>query len=267
MGSDDLAALIEGATAYESLLVPALFEEWSGRMIDAVQVRPGNRVLDVACGTGVLARAAAARATPDGSVTGVDPGLGMLSVARWRAPDIAWREGTAEALPFPDQSFDAVVSQFGLMFFADRLRAIREMMRVLRSGGRIAVAVWDSLENIPAYAAEVALVRRVAGEHPANALRAPFAFGDRNELTTLFADAGAPWTAVTTHRGMARFPSLRSMIEADIFGWLPLMGAPLTPDQTQQVLKEAHEALRPYVAADGKLIFEVSAHIVAGTKP
>jgi len=191
----------------------------------------------------------------------------MLAVARRLAPNITWREGTAEALPLPDESFDAVVSQFGLMFFADRLRALREMIRVVRRGGHIAVAVWDSLENIPAYAAEVALVQRIAGKRPADALRAPFVLGDRNELTALFAEAGAPWVSVTTHHGMGRFPTLRSMMEADIFGWLPVMGAPLTEDHLQQVLKGAPEVLGSYVGGDGKLVFHISAHIVAGTKP
>ena len=267
MSNTDLAALIAGATAYEQLLVPALFQEWTSRVIAAAGIQPGHRVLDVACGTGVLARAAAACVTRSGSVTGLDPGPGMLTVAGRLAPGIEWRRGAAESLPFPDQSFDVAVSQFGLMFFADRQQGIREMLRVLVRGGGLAVAVWDALENIPAYAAEVALVQRVAGDRPADALRAPFALGDRKELTALFASAGAPWVTVTTHLGMARFPTLRSMVEADIFGWLPLMGTPLTDDQIQRVLKDADEVLSPYVTGDGKLAFQISAHIVAGTKP
>lgn len=71
----------------------------------------------------------------------------MLAVARQLEPAVDWREGFAESLPFPDESFDAVVSQFGLMFFTDRRQALREMLRVLVPGGRLAVAVWDSLEN------------------------------------------------------------------------------------------------------------------------
>src|SRR5262245_6199314 len=106
------------------------------RLADAVRIRPGERVLDVACGTGVLARQAASRVGSEGSVAGVDPSPGMLAVAKRLAPAIAWRQGTAEALPFEDGSFDAVVSQFGMMFFADRGRAIREMLRVLIPGGR-----------------------------------------------------------------------------------------------------------------------------------
>jgi ubiquinone/menaquinone biosynthesis C-methylase UbiE len=87
----------------------------------------------------------------------------MLAVARQRNPEITWQQGSAEALPFPDASFDAVVSQFGLMFFADRIRALSEMRRVLRPGGQMAVAVWASLQNTPAYEAVVRLLEQVAG--------------------------------------------------------------------------------------------------------
>lgn len=266
MDEHDLEALIAGATAYEELLVPALFQEWTARLIDATEIQPGHRVLDIACGTGVLARAAAARVTRNGAVIGLDPAPGMLAVAKRLAPEIEWRQGTAESLPFPDMSFDIAVSQFGLMFFADRRQAIREMLRVVNSGGRIGVAVWDSLENIPAYAAEVALVERIAGQRPADALRAPFALGEVDKLVALFTSCGASRVCATSHVGTAKFPTLHSMVEADIFGWLPLMGVPLSQDQSSQVLKEADDVLSSYVTTDGRAEFHISAHIVTGEK-
>ena len=100
------------------------------------------RVLDVACGTGVLTLDAADLVKPDGSVVGLDLDPGMLGVAKRKGPHIDWREASADAIPFEDSTFDAVVSQFGLMFFEDRLRGLTEMGRVARPGGRIAVAVW-----------------------------------------------------------------------------------------------------------------------------
>ena len=105
------------------------------------------------------------------------------------------------------------------MFFTDRRQALREMLRVLAPGGHLAVAVWDSLAHTPAYAAEVALLERVAGQRAADALRAPFVLGNREELTTLSASAGVLSIAITTLHGTAQFPSIRSMVEADLRGW------------------------------------------------
>src|SRR5262245_33654431 len=186
MSEPTLQAQIDAANAYEALFVPALFGQWAPKVADAAQIQSGQRVLDVACGTGILAREAASRIRSSGRVVGLDPGPGMLAVARRLAPGIEWREGAAESLPFANQSFDAVVSQFGLMFFRDRRQAVREMLRVLVPGGRLTVAVWDSLDNIPAYAAEVALLEQVAGRQAADALRAPFVLGDRKEMARLF---------------------------------------------------------------------------------
>jgi ubiquinone/menaquinone biosynthesis C-methylase UbiE len=257
---------IAAATAYEALHVPAIFRQWSGLVLDAAQVDPGDRVLDVACGTGVLAREAASRVGATGRVAGIDPGPGMLAVATRLAPGIEWRHGTAESLPYEDGTFDAVVSQFGLMFFADRRQALREMMRVLTPGGKIAVAVWDTLENSTAYRVEVALLEAKAGRPAADALRAPFVLGDRKELASLFESAGVASPVITTRTGTARFPSVRAMVEADLRGWLPLMGVPLEEEQIQDILAEAEQALAQYVTAEGEAVFDSPAHVVTGTK-
>jgi ubiquinone/menaquinone biosynthesis C-methylase UbiE len=170
MSEAGLQAQIDAANAYEALFVPALFQQWTARVVDAAQIQPGQRVLDVACGTGILAREVASRTGPTGSVVGLDLSPRMLAVAERLAPVVDWRQSAAESLPFPDESFDAVVSQFGLMFFTDGPRAFREMLRVLRPGGCLAVAAWDSLDNIPAYATELALLDRVAGRRASDAL-------------------------------------------------------------------------------------------------
>jgi SAM-dependent methyltransferase len=266
MTDSTLKAQIEAANAYESLFVPALFGQWSPKVADAAGIRPGERVLDVACGTGVLAREAATRSGSTGYVAGLDPIPGMLEVARQGAPGVEWREGVAESLPFADDSFDAVVSQFGLMFFTDRHQSLREMLRVLAPGGRLAVAVWDSLDNIPAYAAEVALLERLAGRPAADALRAPFVLGDRRELEGLFRDAGVGSVEVATHRGTARFESIRAMVESDLRGWLPVMGVMLPEEQIEQILQQAEQALGPYVREQAPAVSDLSAHIVTGAK-
>jgi SAM-dependent methyltransferase len=266
MSEPALQPQIDAANAYEALFVPALFRQWAPKVADAARVHDGERVLDIACGTGVLAREISKRVGSNGRVIGVDPIPGMLAVAKEHAPNIDWRQGTAESLPFDDESFAAVVSQFGLMFFTDRQQAIREMLRVLIPGGRLAVAVWDSLENIPAYASVVALLQETAGQQAADALRAPFVLGDRKELAKLFADAGVDSAEITTHDGVARFPSIRIMVEADLRGWLPLVGVNLSEDQISHILKGAEQTLSSYAAADGQVTFDLSAHVVTANK-
>ena len=266
MSDSDLQAQVAAAKAYEEFFVPALFGEWATRVAAVAQIQTGDHVLDVACGTGVLAREAMSRVGPSGFVAGLDASPGMLAVAAPLAPRIEWRQGTAEVLPYPDQRFDAVVSQFGLMFFADRRQALYEMHRVLKRGGHLAVAVWASLDRAPAYAAEVALVERLAGTRAADALRAPFVLGDPKELAHLVASASVMEATITTQPGVARFPSIRFMVEADLRGWLPLMGIVLTEDQIHRILQEAEHVLAAHVIAAGTMSFELAAHMVIGTK-
>jgi ubiquinone/menaquinone biosynthesis C-methylase UbiE len=125
---------IAAARAYEDLHVPALFQQWAPRVVDAAAIRQGHRVLDIACGTGILAREASSRLGNVGHVAGLDAARGMLAVAQQLAPSIDWKQGVAEELPYADNSFVVVISQFGLMFFQYRPAALREMLRVLVPG-------------------------------------------------------------------------------------------------------------------------------------
>jgi ubiquinone/menaquinone biosynthesis C-methylase UbiE len=117
----------DAAVAYENDFVPAIFAQWPPVLAEIAGMGSGDRVLDVACGTGILAREALARVGPSGRVTGLDLNEGMLAVARQLRPEIDWRHGDAAKLPFEDSAFDVVVSQFALMFFPDRVAALREM--------------------------------------------------------------------------------------------------------------------------------------------
>lgn len=259
---------VEAAASYQDKLVPALMEEWAPRVADAAHIRPGDRVLDVACGTGVLARAAASRAAPGGAVTGLDLAAGMLAIAARLSPGITWRQGSATALPFPDRSFDAVVSQFGLMFFPDPAGALREMMRVLVPGGRLAVAVWGSLADTPAYAAEVALAERHAGPTVADMLRQPFVLGEGSRLADLLRAAGIAGATVGLWPGRGRFPNIRSMVEVDVRDWLPLVGIVLDDALIEKILAEAETVLKPFVVQEGAGVsFASPAVVAAASKP
>lgn len=253
------------AEVYEEFFIPALFAEWPDRVAAAAHVQPGHSVLDVGCGTGILARTAAAHAGRTGAVVGIDVNDGMLAVAQRKAPYIDWKQGQAESLPFENSRFDVVVSQFALMFFDDRRTALREMMRVLRPGGRLAVAVWSSLDDTPGYAAMVSLLQRLFGDQAANALRAPYALGDKQELHSLFRDAGIADAGIATHPGTARFPSIRSWVYTDIKGWV--LADAFDDDKLSVLVAEAEQELQRFVNGDGTVAFDAPAHIVAASKP
>lgn len=262
--SDHEDPAVEAAWAYEGLHVGALFGQWVPQVLDAAGVASGSHVLDVACGTGIAARGALARVGPTGAVTGLDIGPGMLAVAERLEPGVRWVEGAAGQLPFDDDEFDATISQFGLMFFPDRVQAIGEMLRCTKPDGRVVVAVWDALERSEAYPISVELLQRRAGAAAADALRAPFVMGDTEELRALFGSAGATDVSIDTRHGTARFPSVRTMVEADLRGWLPVMGVDLDEALIESILEEAEtaEMLGQYATAGGEMVFDAPAHIV-----
>ena len=146
----------------------------------------GSQVLDLACGTGIIAREAAALLGPRGSITGVDLNARMLEIARANAPQdgarVEWHQGDATALPFAAECFDVLLCQQGLQFFPDKPAALREMRRVLKPGGRAGLCVWQSIEHSPCHLAIAATLHRHINADTAQRFRAPFAFGDEEAL-------------------------------------------------------------------------------------
>ena len=253
------------AEVYDELFVPALFAQWGPRLAEAGAIEPGQHVLDVGCGTGVLSCAAAERVGREGRVVGLDANEQMLAVARRKPAHVTWQSGRAESLPFDDASFDAVVSQFALMFFESKPTAIGEMLRVLRPRGRLAIAVWDAIERTPGYLALSGLLRELFGNDVADAMRAPFALGDRHELQRLLADAGAAGVEMTTQPGSVCFASIDAMISTErACVWT--LGGLLDEQQFGLLRRRAPDVLQPFVGRDGRVQFDCPAHIASATK-
>ncbi|MFQ5957954.1 MAG: methyltransferase domain-containing protein [Alphaproteobacteria bacterium] len=254
----------DAAETYEKHFIPALFGQWPPQVADAAIVATGDRVLDVACGTGVLAREAAKRVGPTGRVTGLDLNEGMLTVARRLSPEIEWRQGDATRLPFDDASFDVVVSQFALMYFPDRIAALKEMMRVLAPGGRLAVAVWAPFECAAGYVALTEIAERRCGQAAADVLKAPFVLGAEDELAELFRAAGIVGAKIETREGTTRFPSIEDFVHIEVKG-SPLDDL-LDDESYKALLAEAREGLKPFRANSGEVAFSMPAHIVTAHK-
>lgn len=265
MNSIPSTAVRPPAEVYDEQFVPALFQPFSRFLADTACLEPGQRVLDVACGTGVLACTAAERVGPGGAVIGLDANAEMLAVARRKPAAIEWIEGRAEALPFAEGDFDAVVSQFGMMFFDDRAGALREMHRVLRPAGRLAVAVCDAVERSPGYSALAELLQRLFGSRVSDAFRAPFAIGDASLLRSLCVQAGLPRAEIARIVATVRFASIDALVSTErACAWT--LGGLLDDEQFDRLLAESHGALRPFVQPDGGVAFEMPALVITTRK-
>jgi SAM-dependent methyltransferase len=261
--SESFQIPVEAAEAYEAAFVPAFFAQWAPILCDAAGVTTGHRVLDVACGTGIVARTAADRVGP-ANVVGVDLNEAMLTVARRVAADIDWRQGDVAALPLPDDAFDAVLCQMALMFFPDRIRALREMARVLTSGGIVAVLVPSSLDAQSAYGPFVDMAAQHAGAEARSLLSTYFSCGDLDDLAGAFAQAGLHVATTGTHLGIARFPTVDALVATEVDS-TPL-GARITTDVYEAIRAGARTVLTPFTTSDGRLEAPFEVHVVAASR-
>ena len=195
---------IEAAECYEAEFVPAFFAQWAPILCTAAAVTAGQTVLDVGCGTGIVARTAADLVAPAGSVTGLDLNEAMLTVARRVRPDVAWRQGDACALPFDEQTFDVVLSQMALMFVPDRTAALGEMGRVVKQGGAVGLLVPSELERQVAFAPFVDIVARHAGPEARSLMSSYFVCGSLDGLTALVETAGLTVTTAASRPASTR---------------------------------------------------------------
>jgi ubiquinone/menaquinone biosynthesis C-methylase UbiE len=251
---------------YATQLVPALFGPWAPLLVERAALHAGERVLDVACGTGAVARLAAPQVGPAGHVAGLDLNPGMLAQARAAAPPagavIDWREGNASALPFDASTFDAVFCQLGFQYFPDRQQAAREMRRVLKPGGRLVALVWRALEHSPGFAALAAALDKQVSPAAAAVMRAPFVFGDSTEaLHNLLSQAGFTNVRVGADVRMVRFASPDALVRYQVAG-SPLASHVAAADDSarEALMREVSAALQCYLNDDG-LAFPIEGQV------
>jgi ubiquinone/menaquinone biosynthesis C-methylase UbiE len=259
-----------GGTAaenYERFFVPAIGRPVAEDLIAAADLQPGERVLDVACGTGVVARLAAEAVAPSGKVKGLDVNPGMLAVAQKEAPRdtcIEWCEASAESMPLEDGAFDVVLCQMGLQFVPNKLAALREMRRVLVSGGRAYVTVPGPKPRLFAVMTD-ALARHINPE-AASFGDLVFSMNDAGELRELLRSAGFRDISVQSKPKGLSVPA-----PAD-FLWQYLYSTPLA-EKVSQLDEDTRDALECDVCVkweefvtDGSMSFQVGMTTAIGTR-
>lgn len=255
---------LEVAETYESRFVPALFADWAPHVVELGDVAPGQSVLDVACGTGVVARTAAQRVGPDGRVVGVDANPAMLTVAERVCPGVELRHADAAALPFEAATFDVVLCQMALMFFADREAAVREMRRVVTPEGTVVIMVPSSLDAQPAYKLLVELAASHAGPEAVAMLSAYWACGDLDELLATVRTAGLEVLSTRTRMGTARFASIDEFVAVEVES-TPVRER-LSDGEYDTLRREANTVLAGFITAEGTAEIPIEGHLVAGRR-
>jgi ubiquinone/menaquinone biosynthesis C-methylase UbiE len=253
------------AEAYERYLVPLLFAPGAQFLTELAALGPGERVLDVACGTGIVARTAASRVGDAGQVAGLDASESMLKVARKASsevqPAIEWKKGDAGEIPFPEAAFDVVFCQQGLQFFSDRPAVLGEMRRVLAPNGRLALSVLRSIEHNPGWALFAEVLEHHVGPDAGGIMRLPFPSLSTDELRDLIASVGFQDVRIFIGIGPVRYPSAEEFFRWEVTSWL--LAKPLDSlkgDVRLALICDLKEALRVYTDDEG-IVFPAGTYL------
>ena len=255
------------AENYERYFVPSIGAPVANDLLDSAVLKPGERVLDVACGTGLIARLASERVGSGGSVAAVDINPDMLGVARsiLAGTPIKWYEAGAEKLPFPDAGFDAALCQLGLQFFRERGTALGEIYRVLVPGGRIVVSVPGPEPNL--FAAMEEKVGRYLGSEAAGFVRVVFSLHDAPEIRDLLRGAGFANVEISATVKRLQLPPPAEFLWQYVHS-TPLAAAASAVEEGARVEfeREVVKAWEPFTD-DDNLTLDVRMTVAQGTRP
>ena len=251
--SDDLVRL------HEQYLVPAIYAQWAARVAEISEIDIGHHVLDVACGTGTLARAVQLETGLSGKITGLDRNPKMLASAREKSSGIEWKLGDATAMPFEKNQFDRVMCQFALMFISNRVATIKEMLRVCKPDGLVVLATWGPLLQAGAYASLIDLVKKYLGPAAAMKLSQPWALGKPGAMDALLLSSGVNEYECHQRVGQASYPSMRAFVETH----LRLAGEfdTLSEQDLEEIYNTATTQLSPFLTPGGQLVAQLNANI------
>jgi ubiquinone/menaquinone biosynthesis C-methylase UbiE len=252
-----------GPENYERFFVPAIGRPLAVELVRAAALRAGERVLDIACGTGIVARLALDEVGPAGAVTGIDVNPGMIEEALKTTDGVEWRQGDAQALPLEDQSFDVALCQMGLQFVPDKRAAAAEARRVLVRGGRLVANLPGPTPALFAIFEEA--IARAISAHAGGFVQAVFSLHDPSELAGLLEGAGFKKVGASSEVRRLVLPP------AEAFLWQYIQSTPLAPaaaalgpEGRAELEREVVAGWRPFTSRDG-LILELGVTTVSGT--
>ena len=255
----------DAAKIYEEQKVPTVFRPLAELTLQRVDVPKGARIIDVACGTGIVARLLSEKVGDSGSIVGVDLNAVMIEAAQRysQVSNIEWRQGDVVNLPFEDNNFDLAFCQQGLQFFPDKIAALNEVRRVLAPGGSLVLTVWSSIS--PLFAAIADAVGRYVSDEASTSALSPYAFRDIAVIKALVLEAGFAGIQTENLVVERRIGPAKESIPNEIFGGSVGPFVAKLDESTQKALfDDIGEALRGFVEHDG-IVVPQEAHLIRAT--
>lgn len=263
---DDLAV----AENYDRELVPRMFDPWADMLLDRAELRDSMAVLDLACGSGIVMRKLLQRLDGSSRIIAADISAAMLEQAKKHArnaPNVEFVVTPAEPLSIPDASVDLVICQQGFQFFPDGDAAAREMHRVLRPGGRVAIATWCEMDRCTIFGAMQRALITTGCTEAAQKQAVPFNFMPRERLEGHFAAAGFADIAIDE-------PERDFVVPGGMEGMLAFMySTPIAaflkelPDEQRQSLHREMEKEFSAMQHNGATVGKLVAHFLFARKP